>query len=64
MARWSIGLDLRLRASEVNVRAGGGNIWTNADAFHFVHRARAGDFDVAVQVSRLSRVNEVPRAAD
>jgi hypothetical protein len=48
-------------AGEINVHAGGGNIWTNADSFHFVYGARQGDFDVAVQLACLSKVNECTR---
>jgi len=45
----------------IEVKAGAGNIWTNADAFHFVRHVRTGDFDMAVQVARLSRVNQYTR---
>ncbi len=48
-------------AAEINVQAGRGNIWTNADSFHFVQRARTGDFDVSVQASQIGRVNAYTR---
>ncbi len=37
------------------VRAGGSDIWNNADAMHFVGRAVTGNFDVAVRVESLLR---------
>ena len=55
------GLAYACDAAEINVRAAGGNIWTNADSFHFVRCARTGDFDVVVQMAHLSRVNDYTR---
>jgi hypothetical protein len=42
--------------AEINVRAGGANIWGIQDSFLFVRQARTGDFDVCVQLAHLSMV--------
>jgi hypothetical protein len=40
-------------SGNVDVTAGGADIWGNADQFHFVYNQRSGDFDVKVKVQRL-----------
>lgn len=44
------------------VRAGGSDIWNNADGMHFVHQPVTGDFDVKVRVAGLTRPNEWAKA--
>jgi hypothetical protein len=42
---------LAIGNGDISVRAGGRDIWDQADSFHFIHQPRSGDFDVRVQVT-------------
>jgi hypothetical protein len=42
---------------DVEITAGGADIWGMSDQFHFVHNQRTGDFDVKVKVTRLDPSN-------
>jgi hypothetical protein len=50
------GLAYAFDDEELNVRAGGADIWGSEDSFLFVHHARTGNFDVVVQLTQLSMV--------
>lgn len=42
---------------DVEITAGGADIWGTSDQFFFVHNQRTGDFDVRVRVTRLDPSN-------
>jgi hypothetical protein len=42
---------------DVDIVAGGADIWGVSDQFHFVHNQRSGDFDVKVKVQRVDTAN-------
>ncbi|HOX04679.1 MAG TPA: PA14 domain-containing protein, partial [Verrucomicrobiota bacterium] len=44
------------------VRAGGADIWGNADGMHFVYRQVTGDFDIQGRVELITRPNEWSKA--
>lgn len=45
-----------MNPGDIDVRAGGTDIWGAADSFNYVYQQRTGDFDVAVQMTRLDFV--------
>lgn len=45
-----------------DITAGGADIQSTADEFHFTYRQRTGDFDVKVRVASLTRANEWTKA--
>lgn len=47
------GTNFTWNAGDVDVIAGGRDIWDTADEFHFIYQERTGDFDVKVKVQRL-----------
>lgn len=44
------------------IRAGGMDIWANADQFHFAWQQRTGDFDIKVLVESLTLENDYTKA--
>jgi hypothetical protein len=47
---------------DVDVVAGGGDIWGEADRGHFVYTDWTGDFDASVQVTKLDPINRWSKA--
>ena len=47
---------------DVDVVAGGSDIWGNGDRGHFVYTEWTGDFDAAVEVTRLDVINQWSKA--
>jgi regulation of enolase protein 1 (concanavalin A-like superfamily) len=47
---------------EVDVVAGGSDIWNNSDGFHFVYKEVTSDFDVRVRVENLEYANHWSKA--
>jgi hypothetical protein len=47
---------------DVDVTAGGSDIWGNSDAGHFVYTEWSGDFDASVEVTRLDVINQWSKA--
>lgn len=56
------GTNFSSKAGDVDVVAGGSDIWDTSDEFHFVYQKRTGDFDVAVNVQRLDAVHDFSKA--
>ncbi len=46
----------------VTVNGGGGDIWGNADQFHFAHQQRTGDFDISVRMESLEQTDLYAKA--
>lgn len=46
----------------VNITAGGVDIWSNRDEFHFAHFAISGDFDISVRVEALEMADVYTKA--
>ena len=40
---------------EIEIVAGGSNIWNSADDMHFIYQEKTGDFDVQVETIRMDR---------
>jgi hypothetical protein len=49
-------------AYDVDVTAGGSDIWGNDDSGHFVYTEWTGDFDASVEVTRLDVINQWSKA--
>ncbi|MCL5098699.1 MAG: Ig-like domain-containing protein [Candidatus Omnitrophica bacterium] len=47
---------------EIQVTAGGVDIWGNADVFHFAYLEQSGDFDVKAQVASFENANPWARS--
>jgi regulation of enolase protein 1 (concanavalin A-like superfamily) len=56
------GYGLIYNKGDFDVVAGGTDIWDASDGFHFVYQQRTGDFDLAVQVTRLDMANNWSKA--
>jgi hypothetical protein len=54
---------LALGQGDLSVRAGGQDVWSNADSFNFIHQPRVGDFDVRVQVESFQGSQVSAKAA-
>lgn len=71
-SRWADSGDIGLPAlvgnafshepGDVEIAAGGADIWGTADQFHYVHNFRTGDFDVKVKVARLDPTHASAKA--
>jgi len=47
--------DAQIVADGVDIKAGGEDIWMNADQFHFVYKQIEGDFDFVARLESLER---------
>ena len=52
------GLSWVYSATDLDMEAGGSDIWNNADGFHFTYQEMTGDFDVRVRVESLRYVTD------
>ncbi len=57
------GSALAVGNGDIDVRAGGKDIWDEADVLHFIHQQRTGDFDVRVQVASFDGAASSAKAA-
>src|SRR6185436_15630045 len=53
----AVGSSFSVRDGEIDVTAGGSDIWGNADQGHLTLTPRSGDFDVHVRVQSLLRTS-------
>jgi hypothetical protein len=56
------GVALPSQAGDFLINAGGSDIWSTADQFHFVHEQRSGDFDVVANIESDEAVNRWSKA--
>ena len=49
--------DAQMVTNGVDIKAGGEDIWNNADQFHFVYQQVTGDFDFAVRLEYLEKAH-------
>lgn len=56
------GTNFSWKAGDVEIIAGGADIWDVADQFHFVYNVVEGDFDVKVLVDRFEAANRYGKA--
>ena len=56
------GTNFSAAVGDVDVTAGGADVWGTSDEFHFVYQTKVGDFDVKAKVQRLDRANNWSKA--
>ncbi len=52
----------KITKEELEITAGGADIWGTHDEFHFGYKTLKGDFDLSVQVMSLSKANQYTKA--